>query len=197
MQQSEKSTSYSDGRLQRSERSRQAIAQALIELVREGEPRPTAERVATRAGVGIRTVFRHFSDMETLFKAMHESIEEEVYPLLQDSTEGSLEERVEKLITHRGVFFEHTLPFRRSADLLAEKSKFLQSQKLRMTKRLRENLLEWIPELDEPPSDLLEICDTLASAEHWDRMRHSQKLSRSRASTLIKKTILKMLSEKS
>ena len=59
-----------DGRLQRSERSRQAIVQALLGLVGEGVLEPTAEQVAARADVGIRTVFRHFSDMESLFAEM-------------------------------------------------------------------------------------------------------------------------------
>ena len=55
MAQSQKDLALSDGRLQRSERSREAIVQALLSLVREGAPRPTAERVAEKAGVGIRT----------------------------------------------------------------------------------------------------------------------------------------------
>ena len=43
---------------------------ALQELVHEGVLVPTAQTVAERAGVGIRTVFRHFDDMETLFATM-------------------------------------------------------------------------------------------------------------------------------
>ncbi len=79
-----------DGRLQRSERSREAIVQALYELVGEGSLLPTAEQVAERAGVGIRTVFRHFSDMEKLFSEMDARILVEVGPLMTGgSTEGS------------------------------------------------------------------------------------------------------------
>ena len=59
-----------DGRLLRSERSRQLIIDACQELVNEGVLVPTAQNVADRAGVGIRTVFRHFADMETLFSTM-------------------------------------------------------------------------------------------------------------------------------
>ncbi|MDH4042395.1 MAG: TetR/AcrR family transcriptional regulator, partial [Gammaproteobacteria bacterium] len=56
-----------DGRLLRTERSRQLIIDALHDLINEGVLQPTAQTVAERAGVGIRTVFRHFADMETLF----------------------------------------------------------------------------------------------------------------------------------
>ena len=51
-----------DGRLLRSERSRQQIIDATQELVNEGVLVPTAQIVADRAEVGIRTVFRHFAD---------------------------------------------------------------------------------------------------------------------------------------
>ena len=52
-----------DGRRLRSERSRQAIIDAMMELIGEGNLVPTAQQASERAGVGIRTVFRHFSDM--------------------------------------------------------------------------------------------------------------------------------------
>ena len=47
--------SSTDGRLQRSERSRELIAEALYELMGEGDLGPSAQKVADRAGVGIRT----------------------------------------------------------------------------------------------------------------------------------------------
>ena len=42
-----------DGRLQRSERSRHAIVQALYDLVGEGVLQPTAQQVAETAGVPV------------------------------------------------------------------------------------------------------------------------------------------------
>ena len=65
----------SDGRVQRSVRSRRHILDAMVELVTEGELQPTGQQVADRAGVGLRTVFRHFEDMETLFAQLRERIE--------------------------------------------------------------------------------------------------------------------------
>ena len=55
-----------DGRRQRSSRSRERIVHAMIELIRAGEMSPAAARVAEKANVGLRTVFRHFEEMETL-----------------------------------------------------------------------------------------------------------------------------------
>ena len=48
-----------DGRIQRSERSRETIVQAMLDLIGEGTLSPTAQQVAVRADVGVRTVFRH------------------------------------------------------------------------------------------------------------------------------------------
>ena len=59
-----------DGRRLRSERSRQAIIDASLELMEEGVLVPTAQMVSERAGVGIRSFFRHYADMETLFRAI-------------------------------------------------------------------------------------------------------------------------------
>jgi len=52
-----------DGRVRRSQRSRASMVQALFDLVGEGILQPTGQQVAERARVGLRTVFRHFSDL--------------------------------------------------------------------------------------------------------------------------------------
>ena len=91
-----------DGRVQRSIRSRQRILDALVELVEEGELQPTGQQVADRAGVGERTVFRHFEDMETLHAELSGRLRREVAPLLEGRRpEGSLRERVAALVARR------------------------------------------------------------------------------------------------
>src|SRR5690349_22289922 len=59
-----------DGRVRRGERSRDAIVGALFDLIGGGVLQPTAQQVADRAGVGIRSVFRHFTEMDSLYAAM-------------------------------------------------------------------------------------------------------------------------------
>ena len=63
-----------DGRRLRSERSRQAIIDAALELMGEGVLVPTAQMISERAGVGIRSFFRHYADMGTLFLEIDQSI---------------------------------------------------------------------------------------------------------------------------
>ena len=61
-----------DGRRARSERSKQSIIEASLALMEEGNLIPTALQISDRAGVGIRSFFRHFEDMETLFATIEE-----------------------------------------------------------------------------------------------------------------------------
>src|SRR3954471_20040450 len=56
----------SDGRAARSHRTRRTIVDAMRALHAEGDLRPTAPRIAERAGVSLRTVWQQFNDMETL-----------------------------------------------------------------------------------------------------------------------------------
>ena len=56
-----------DGRKQRSERTRQAIIEAFLGLLREHSPQiPTAVQIAERAGYSVRSVFERFPDLLTL-----------------------------------------------------------------------------------------------------------------------------------
>src|SRR3974390_873447 len=59
-----------DGRHRRSMSSQRRIVRAMLELVAAGNIAPSADEVSDRAGVGRRSVFRHFSDMDSLYREM-------------------------------------------------------------------------------------------------------------------------------
>src|SRR5262245_42069407 len=59
-----------DGRTARSMRTKAAIVDACLALVDAGDLRPTAPRVAEKAGVSVRSVFQHFADLDSLFAAV-------------------------------------------------------------------------------------------------------------------------------
>jgi len=171
-----------DGRQRRSERSREAIVQALFDLIGSGALQPTAQQVAARAGVGIRSVFRHFADMESLFVEMDARLQAEAVPILRgDPVEGSLARRVRALVERRAVFFERIAPYKRSATVQRWRSAFLQRQHGVLVSSLRADLLRWLPELGRAPADLVEALDLVLSFEAWERLRTDQRLGRSRA----------------
>src|SRR5260370_25161184 len=123
----------SDGRSARAERTRDAVVDALLALIHEGELRPTAARIAERAGVSLRSVFQHFDDMEALLAsagARHiDRIGELARPLPYDSP---LERRVRALVDQRSRIFEFTTPVRRSSMLQEPFSAALQAARDRM-----------------------------------------------------------------
>ncbi len=186
-----------DGRLRRSERSRQSIVAALVELVGEGILQPTAEQVADRAGVGIRTVFRHFSDMEGLYAAMDARLREEFRPLvLVAPLEAELGERARGLVRQRVAVFERLAPYEHSSNIRRWRSAFLQSRHIALVRDLRADLLLWLPELRDAPEDLVEALDLVTSFEAWDRLRGDQRLSRARAQASLTRTVLALLGER-
>ncbi len=172
-----------DGRLLRSERSRELIADALYELLREGDVEPSAQKVADRAGVGIRTVFRLFSDMDALYATVNARLEFEVAPMLRDDPpEGTaLRGRAESLVAERVALFERVGVYMRFTNRNRDRSAYLASNYRKLTVRLRERLVRWLPELHDAPPALLEALDQVTSFEAWDRLRGDQRLSRPRA----------------
>jgi len=181
----------SDGRLRRGERSREAIVAALFELVGEGVLQPTAQQVAARAGVGIRSVFRHFDDMDSLFATMDARLRADALPILREaSAEGPLRERVRALVDRRARLFERVAPYKRSANVQRWRSSFLSAQHATLARELRAALLRALPELEDAPAELVEALDVLLSFEAWDRMRTDQRLSRERAQAALERAVL-------
>lgn len=183
-----------DGRALRGARNRERIVEALLELVREGELLPTAEQVSQRAGVGTRTVFRHFDDMESLNSEVQAAIKLEIDPLLTEPrSTGSLEQRTRAMIRRRIAIFERIAPFMRSGDIQRWNTPFSQRNHAEDTRRLRADLLKWLPELVDADDDRLEALDLFTSFEAWNRLRVDQRLGRDRTQEVIEAAALAIL----
>ena len=103
-----------DGRRIRSQRSRSAVARALLDLVRETRQMPTMDAVADRANVSRRSVFRHFADTNELIIAATQLQREEVFARFHSRDISSLPEP--ELITavaqRLGRLWEYISPVR-------------------------------------------------------------------------------------
>ena len=187
-------TSALDGRIRRGARSRHAIVEALLDLIGRGVLQPTAQQVADRAGVGIRSVFRHFSEMDSLYEAMASRLEgEAAQHVMGGQRTGTLRQRVHALIDQRATLFERISPYKRSANLQRWRSRFLQDRHLRMQRRLRTDLLQWLPELEEEPADLVEAIDLVTSFEAWERLRSDRQLSEKAAAAVMERAALALV----
>ena len=184
-----------DGRRRRSQDSRARIIGALLQLTRAGVLAPSAEQVAAHARVGLRTVFRHFSDMESLYSEMTEVIESELRAVASRPFAGSTwRERVVELAVRRGEAFEVIGPFRRAADLRRHASPVLQDDHTRLTAALRGILLREVPG-DAMDGPSLEALDLLLSYEAWSRLRREQGLDRDGARQVLERAVRALIGE--
>src|SRR3954449_8546924 len=109
-----------DGRTARALRTREAIVDASIALVDEGDLRPTAPRIAERAKVSVRSVFQHFDDLEGLYAAVGDRLVERLsYVGMSVSTDLPVDARVAEVVRHRSSLLEAITPIRRAATVHA------------------------------------------------------------------------------
>jgi AcrR family transcriptional regulator len=179
-----------DGRVRRGERSREAIVAAMFDLVGQGVLQPTAQQVADRAGVGIRSVFRHFSEMDSLYAALDARLEGDAIRLLRGGRRaGRLDARIGALVRQRAALFERIAPYKRSANLQRWRSRFLEGRHRRLQAGLREDLLQWLPELAPAAADQVEAIDLALSFEAWDCLRADRQLSARRTVAVVERTV--------
>jgi len=180
-----------DGRRLRSKDSRARIVRAMLALVRAGEVSPSAEQVAGRAGVGLRTVFRHFSDMDSLYREMSQLTEAEIRAEFDTPfTAPDWRGRVLELVGRRAAIFERLAPFIRSSEANRHRSAGLAADKAQVAAVFRARLVRVLP--GDPDPALLETLDLLLSYEAWARLREGQGLSPEAAGAVVAKAVRAM-----
>ena len=180
-----------DGRRLRSERSRLAFVDAVLALQEEGVLVPTAQQIADRAGVGIRSFFRHFEDMESLFEAIDDHIRDSYEALfINGDRSGTLEERIDGMVTRRADAFESVTNITQGTRAQLWRYHTLRDNYARNQRGLRKNLDGLLPELQALPDETRESIDAITSFEMWDRLRSHQGLSK-QASINLLRTLLK------
>jgi len=183
-----------DGRRRRAQDSRQRIVEAMLALVHAGDPSPAAEQVAARAGVGLRTVFRHFRDMDSLYREISGVIEAELRTIVKTPFEGATpRDRVLELVRRRAAAYEKIGPFRRAWAVNRHRSRFLEADQARFVHIAREILKREAP--PEVARDKLkfEALDALLSFEAWERLRRDQDLTPRRAAEVVEYAVARLL----
>ncbi len=189
-----------DGRLARSERARAAVAGAFLDLLNEGDLRPSAGRVARRAGFSPRLVFHHFSDLESLFAAAADLQTARLSRLVRPIPAGlELTERVGRFVAQRARLMEAISPVRRAA-VLQEPFSAEIARRLDGPRRLArvETGRVFEAEIDSFPNrerrELLAALDAASSWPVWDTLRRHQKLSVTESRQVMERTFRSLLS---
>jgi TetR/AcrR family transcriptional regulator of autoinduction and epiphytic fitness len=159
-----------DGRAARAARTRDAIIEATVALVEEGDVRPTAPRIAERAGVSVRSVFQHFDDLSSVYTAVVRRVVERLAVLVvPPDLSAPLDERIATFARHRGALLDAVTPFRRAANVHAPFAPELRDALVKGSAFLRAEVeAAFAPELDAlAAAERAELLPALAAASSW------------------------------
>ncbi len=168
-----------DGRRARGLRTRDSIVSALMELIAAGDIAPTAQRIADRAGVSVRSVYQHFTDVEGLYADAAARTYEWVLSMTAEIDPAwALDQRIETYTTSRSTVLEAITPFSRASRLVEATSESIGHNRLMLQKEERDRLDEaFATELSRlAPADrvnLLGALDVLSSWSAWEHLRSS------------------------
>ena len=152
---------------------------ALLDLVAAGDLSPTAQRIADRAGVSVRSVYQHFTDVEGLFQetAARTCQTAQAMRIEIDPT-WTLEKRVESFTAERAAVLESLTPFNRASRLIEPSSSPLRESRLTLAQAGLEELeavfYAELGQLEMPErATLLAALDVMTSWAMWDHLRDS------------------------
>jgi AcrR family transcriptional regulator len=188
-----------DGRTARAQRTRDAIVDACLELVGEDDVRPTGPRVASRAGVSVRSVFQHFDDLESLYAAVSERSSARVAPLIVPiDVSLSLDERILSLVRQRACVLEEISPVCRAASVHAPFSAELRRRLQEGHDAMRSQAVSvFEPELSALPTKKREqfedVIDAATSWPNWNILRTFQGRSVERAAQTVELMLRSLL----
>jgi AcrR family transcriptional regulator len=172
-----------DGRTRRRLNSYERAVDAFLDLVESGNDAPTAQQIAERSGISVRTVFRLTEDIESLHAAgILRQMERTAHLYVALPKTGPLTTRLRMLVKNRVDVFEGIAPVRRFADRMAATSASIAEGLELHHLVLRTQVAEVFErELKEKPrhrrATALDAIDVAASWENWELLRQGKGLS--------------------
>ena len=167
----------------------------------EGELRPTAPRVAERAGVSLRTVWQQFADMEALLVEANRRDDEILRSLMERiDPDQPLAARVMLFTGQRARILEQMTPSWRAARIHGPFSAELARNKARTLALARADLeAVFAPELTElagtKRQQLLDGLHAVSIWSFWESLRTELSLDPGRAEELLHATFTALLAK--
>ena len=193
------STTPVDGRTRRAQRTRDGVVDAVLALIADGDLRPTAPRIAERAGVSLRSVFQHFNDLDALFAAAADRELSNVAADMEFIDPGAPRaDRVAAFVAQRAMVLERFTPSRRASLLQEAQSATLVAIRDRLLALAREEVEgTFRSELDarrgRDRADLLDALDAVTSWQTWEALRAHQQLAVRDAIRVVERTVNALL----
>ncbi len=171
-----------DGRNRRRLNSFERAVDALLDLIESGNSSPTAQDIADRSGISVRTIFRLTEDIESLHAAaVTRQIERTAHLYVSLSSSGTVTSRARALVRNRSAIFETIAPVRRVGDRLADTSPqiadALQVHHLVLRMQIQELFAVELKAMSRGRREtVLDALDVAAGWETWDQLRRLREL---------------------
>ena len=163
-----------DGRINRSKATLNKIVAATISLLRKNNNGqiPTAQEIAVKSGVGIRTVFRHIDDMEGLIEEVNRRYlnDLESYIAKNNPKQNSKDQRIEHVIKERFYLYNTYQHVFNLTITSLNNSSAIRTGFIKFNHILRQRFEDLIPEIKMINKDKQNLIDTLISYAAWFRM---------------------------
>lgn len=172
--------------------NRRAIAEALLSLLQEGGPGPTAESIAARAGVSRRSVFVHFPSLDVLYleagKIQAERLRAAVWRI---DPALPLPERISQFVVQRAGVYEIMTPVRRAALGAAPASAALSQLLDEADSKLRAQVTRvFQAELAGCEPHIVDAVDAAVSWAAWYHLRRAGQDGARRSLTYLLESLL-------
>ena len=158
--------------------------------------RPTAQQVAERSGVSLRSIFRIFDDVESLNAAACARQFARVRHLFIDvPAEGDLRSRIDQVVSINGRLYESIAPVRRAALRTAPESPAVQEMLGRARGWVRSEVERVFAEelAATDGRDTVNALELALSFEAWDQLRAAQGLSAARTGATVTRLLSALL----
>jgi AcrR family transcriptional regulator len=172
-----------DGRLLRSERTKQILIESYLDLLRENPQIPTASEIAKRAHCSTRSVFERFSDLLTLSLAAADyAFAQGMAQAVARNLDGDRQTRLKSQVETRAAVCERWLPLWRALLRYQHESDKLAFRIERMRDAIVARLeLMYRPELstlsEAERKAVLIALEALTDFESWGQLRERHGLS--------------------
>ena len=165
-----------DGRLLKGERTRRAIAAAMIDLIDEGDPSPTTRMIAERAGVSLRLVFHHFPHVDAMFvEAADIQLNRHWSRMGPIASSLPLAERIDRTCRQRRRLFAAITPVPRAACSRVSEAptirEGLAASRAWLRRRLASTFEPEILRSGDGGEQLLDALELAAGWEAWSTLR--------------------------
>ncbi len=191
-----------DGRRARRDRNRERVVDAILELYREGDLRPSVNAVAERSGVSHRSVFRYFDDLGELCRVAVERQFMAIFDLwvVPDTGIGPLDERVERLVEQRLTLYDAAASVWRVGQTRAPFEPVL-ARNLEQTaavnvEQMKQHFANELDGLDPDRAEFVaEALAAMCSLDVIDLLRHVRELDRPTTAEILSSMLSAVLAK--